>query len=120
LVSDATRAAGLPDGEVDLAGRRGVSADGTVRLADGTLAGSARTLDTGLSTFAAATGATMAQLWPLVSANAASAIGFGERKGSITVGRDADLVLVDSEGVVRLTVVEGTMVYSDLCRSSSP
>lgn len=120
LVSDATRAAGLPDGEVDLAGRRGVSAGGTVRLADGTLAGSAGTLDAGLSTFAAATGATVAQLWPLVSANAASAIGFGERKGTITVNRDADLVLLDGEGVVRLTVVEGKTVYSDLSRRSSP
>src|SRR5438445_5280490 len=45
LVSDATRAAGLPEGQVDLGGRPAVSAGGALRLADGRLAGSVCTLE---------------------------------------------------------------------------
>jgi N-acetylglucosamine-6-phosphate deacetylase len=110
LVSDATRAAGLPDGPVDLGGREALSRAGALRLADGRLAGSVCTLDTARRVFAAATGWGPAELAAAASANAAAAIGLTS-KGSLMAGADADLVLLDSEGRVRMTVAEGRVVH---------
>jgi N-acetylglucosamine-6-phosphate deacetylase len=110
LVSDATRAAGLPDGPVDLAGRVGHHCGGAVRLADGRLAGSALTLDVAVNRFAAATGWGWDALWRAAAGNAAAALGL-PAKGRLVLGADADLVLLDAAGAVRLTVVEGRVVY---------
>lgn len=112
LVSDAVRACGMAEGELDLDGRRVVHAGGAVRLADGTLAGSALTLDAALRNFAAATGHTVEELWAAVSHNPARALGIDDRKGTIEVGKDADLTLLDSAMEVVLTVAEGNIVYS--------
>jgi N-acetylglucosamine-6-phosphate deacetylase len=110
LVSDATRATGLPEGPVDLGGRIGHHAGGAVRLADGRLAGSALTLDVALRHFAAASGWPWEDLWRATSANAAAALGL-TTKGHLSAGADADLVLIDEDWTVRLTVVEGRIVH---------
>ncbi len=110
LVTDATRATGLPDGDVDLGGRTGHHCGGAVRLPDGTLAGSALTFEVGLATFARASGWWWDSLWRAASGNAAAALGL-EGKGSLVPGHDADLVLVDDDGTVHLTVVEGRIVH---------
>jgi N-acetylglucosamine-6-phosphate deacetylase len=110
LVSDATRAAGLPEGPVNLGGRAGHHAGGAVRLADGRLAGSALTLDVALRHFAAATGWSWEDLWRATSANAAAALGLAT-KGHLSTGADADLVLIDEDWIVRLTIVAGRVVH---------
>jgi N-acetylglucosamine-6-phosphate deacetylase len=112
LISDAVRAAGLPDGEVDLGGRAAQHCCGAVRLADGTLAGSVLTLDVALANFAAATGRDWAGLALAVAGNAAAALGLSA-KGRLAQGLDADLVLLgdDGAGDVLLTVVEGRIVH---------
>jgi N-acetylglucosamine-6-phosphate deacetylase len=45
------------------------------------------------------------------SLNAARAIGVSPRKGSLEVGKDADLVLLDEAFTVTLTLAEGEIVY---------
>lgn len=110
LVTDATRATGLPDGEVDLGGRPGRHCGGTVRLEDGTLAGSALTFEVALANFARAAGWGWEHLWKAASGNAARSLGL-DTKGALLPGRDADLVLLDEEGTVRLTVVGGRIVH---------
>jgi N-acetylglucosamine-6-phosphate deacetylase len=112
LISDAVRAAGLPDGDVDLGGRVAQHCCGAVRLADGTLAGSVLTLDVALRRFAAATGWDWSDLARASAGNAAAALGL-PGKGRLAAGADADLVLVadDDAGEVLLTVVEGRIVH---------
>ena len=56
LVSDAIAALGLPDGSYPLGGSEVTVRDGAARLRDGTLAGSATTLDACVRAFAALTG----------------------------------------------------------------
>ncbi|HUS14495.1 MAG TPA: amidohydrolase family protein, partial [Chloroflexia bacterium] len=111
LVSDAMRAAGLPDGAYHLADRAVRVEAGAVRLPDGTLAGSTLTLDRALRNILAATGRPLREIWPMTSLNAARAIGLSARKGSLEVGKDADLVLLDATLGVALTVAEGQVVY---------
>jgi len=106
LVSDATRAAGLPEGPVDLGGRAARHEGGAVRLADGTLAGSALTLDVALGRFAAACGWGWEHLWRAAAGNAAAAPG-PATKGRAAPGADAGLVLLGARGAARLPVVEG-------------
>jgi N-acetylglucosamine-6-phosphate deacetylase len=112
LVSDAVRAAGLPEGDVDLGGRTAQHCCGAVRLPDGRLAGSVLTLDVAVRHFAAATGWDWPELARAAAGNAADALGLAN-KGRLAPGADADAVLVGDGGAgdVLLTVVEGRIVH---------
>ena len=96
LVSDASAPASTTGAVYRLAGmavRRG--ADGAVRTLDGALAGSGTLLDEACRTWAAATGATAAEVVAAASARPAAAIGLdvGLRPGS-----EADLTLTADDG----------------------
>jgi N-acetylglucosamine-6-phosphate deacetylase len=114
LITDAIRAAGMPDGAYAIDSRTITVRDGAVRLPDGTLAGSILTMDAALRNVAAVTGRPLRDLWPMSSLNAARAIGRSATTGSLEVGKDADLVLLDDQLQVRLTVAQGQVVYGDL------
>lgn len=111
LVTDAIRGAGLPEGEYPIGERTVQIRAGVARLPDGTIAGSILTLDRALKNIMAATDLSLQEAWPMSSLNAARAIHVSERKGSLEVGKDADLVLLDPDFSVRLTMVEGEVVY---------
>lgn len=111
LITDAVRMAGFPDGEYALDERTVLMTDGAVRLPDGTLAGSSLTFERGLRNFMAATGEPLENVWQTSSLNAARSIHVADRKGSLEIGKDADLVLVDADIHVHLTVAEGQIVY---------
>ena len=113
LVTDAIRAAGLPDGDYMLDERSVHIHDGAVRLADGTLAGSVLTMERALQNVCAATGRSLAETWRMSSLNAARAIGVSSQKGSLEVGKDADLVVLDESFHVNATLVRGEIVYSN-------
>lgn len=111
LITDAIRAAGLPEGEHRLDERTVTVKDGAVRLPDGSLAGSVLTMERALRNFMQATGQPLEAIWQTSSLNAARAIGVSDRKGSLEKGKDADFVLVDDDLNVHLTVAEGRIVY---------
>lgn len=111
LVTDAIRAAGLPDGEYKLDERSVHIQDGAVRLTDGTLAGSVLTMESALRNVCSATGRPLAEMWATSSLNAARAIGVSSSKGSLEVGKDADLTLLDKSFQVQLTVAHGEIVF---------
>jgi N-acetylglucosamine-6-phosphate deacetylase len=113
LVTDAIRGAGLPDGEYRLDERSVHIRSGAVRLPDGTLAGSVLTMERALQNVCSAAGRSLAEMWVTSSLNAARAIGISAHKGSLEIGKDADLVLLDESFHVRGTVVKGEVVFSD-------
>src|SRR5437867_2217252 len=76
------------------------------------LAGSVLTMERALQNVCAATGRSLAEMWVASSLNAARAIGISAHQGSLEVGKDADLVLLDEDFKVHLTMIEGEMVYS--------
>ncbi|HLE90138.1 MAG TPA: N-acetylglucosamine-6-phosphate deacetylase [Anaerolineales bacterium] len=112
LVTDAIRATGLPAGDYMLDGRSIHIQNGAVRLPDGTLAGSVLTMERALQNVCSATGCALAEVWIMSSLNAARAIGVSSHNGSLEVGKDADLVLLDESFNVNLTVVKGEIVFS--------
>jgi len=114
LISDSISAAGMPDGDYSFEGMPVRVVNGAARLADGTLAGSTLTMERALANFVQATERPLADLVPSSSLNAAKAIHLGCQKGKIEIGYDADLILVDQNLHVKLTMVGGKTVYSEL------
>ncbi len=104
--------AGLPEGEYILDSRSVRIQDGAVRLSDGTLAGSTLTMERALMNATLASGRPLTETWRMSSLNAARAIGISARKGSLEVGKDADLVILDQSYTVHQTIIQGDVVFS--------
>ena len=112
VVSDAIAALGLGDGTHPLGGRHVHVREGQARLADGTLAGCVHGLDAGVRELARTTGSARAAV-EAVTATPARLLGDPDR-GRLAPGTRADLVLLDADLQVRLTVVGGVVAYRDL------
>jgi N-acetylglucosamine-6-phosphate deacetylase len=108
LVTDATAAAGRPDGRYELAGVRLDVRDGAVRNATGSLAGSALTLDTAVRN-ARALGIDPAAALAAVTEVPAMALGRDD-VGRLRVGGPADVVVLSSDLQVKETFVAGRPV----------
>ena len=113
LITDSISAAGMPDGIYTLEGQQVICKEGTAKLADGTLAGSTLTMDAALRNLVQATGRPLEEIWCCSSLNAARSIHLEQRKGKICEGYDADLVLLDSNLHVKLTMIGGKVVFVD-------
>ena len=110
LTTDQTAAAGAAAGTFELSGRRVLSDGMVVRLEDGTLAGSAATMDELIRKAAALPGVSSAQAIGMASAVPARVLG-ERRLGRISVGACADLVVLDGDLAVRQTWVAGRVRY---------
>lgn len=113
LVSDAIRAAGQPNGECVFSEQRVIVRDGRAYLADSpdTLAGSTLTMDNAVKTMVDDAGATLEHAAQMASLNAARILEWKYRRGILAVGKDADLVILDKNLDVRMTIKAGTIVY---------
>lgn len=98
LVSDAVAAAGMPDGGYVLGGLDVEVRDGAVRLADGTLAGSALTLDRAVRHLVESTGLDLAAAVATVTEVPARLL--GGACGRLEVGGPADVTVLDAGGTV--------------------
>ncbi|MDP8262936.1 MAG: N-acetylglucosamine-6-phosphate deacetylase [Candidatus Ancaeobacter aquaticus] len=78
---------------------------------NGTLAGSSLTMDNALRNIINFTGKDVSNSVKLITINPAKALGIEKKKGSLAVGKDADIVVVDKKFNVQLTMVEGRTVY---------
>ena len=111
LITDSIQAAGLPDGEHDQLGVK-VIVDGIrCRFPDGTIAGSALTLDRAVRNLLRNADVPVWRAVNMASLIPARAIGVDDRKGSIEAGKDADLVLMDEGFHVVSTFVGGERRY---------
>lgn len=106
IVSDAMRAAGLPDGAYDLGGQTVDVRAGRARLADGTIAGSTTNLHQEIKNLVGY-GVPFRQVIKSATINPAKAIGEDGRIGSIKAGKDADLVALDKDLNIRLVIIRG-------------
>lgn len=118
LVTDANQAGGLPDGlyrehdhELRVEGGVGL-------LPDGTISSSTRTFDYDFRLFCEYAGISFDQGWPAASATPARIAGVADRKGSVEVGKDADLTALSPEGDVIGTAVAGEWLHIKELRAS--
>jgi N-acetylglucosamine-6-phosphate deacetylase len=110
LTTDQTSAAGAPAGKYFLSGRSVVSDGRVVRLEDGTLAGSAATMPDLVRLMARTPGVGVARAISLASAIPARVLG-ERRLGRISEGACADLVVLDSDLRVKLTMIRGVVKF---------
>lgn len=110
LTTDQTAAAGAAPGTYVLSGREVVSDGHSVRLADGTLAGSAATMDHLVRFMARLPGMTAARAIHLASSVPAKVLG-ERRLGRIAVDACADLVVLDRDLRVQMTMVRGVLRF---------
>lgn len=110
LVTDATEAAGMPDGEYTLAGRPVRVERGTARLAGGAaLAGSTLTADAALRQAVRQAGIPLEVAARLAAAVPARALGIPD-VGEIAPGYRADVVVLDADLRVRRVLARGRWV----------
>lgn len=105
-VTDSTAAAGMPDGDYRLGEYTVHKCLGGVRLADGTLAGSALTMDQALRNLVQVLGLDLVDAARRVSTTAAEYLGLADR-GRLAAGAWADVVVMDAGLVLRRVFVEG-------------
>lgn len=106
LVSDSVAPTGLGDGDYELWGERISVAGGKTQNERGSIAGSVITLLDAVKMYLSL-GASDAEVSRMASANPAKLLGLDKTHGTIAVGKRADLVALDEQGNVRLTIVGG-------------
>lgn len=111
FITDCLPAGGLPEGEYTLGGQKIIYRGIVCRLEDGTVAGSVLHLNRGVwNVFKNSS----IPLWECVngaSLNPATVLGLEKTKGSIEVGKDADVIITDDNFEVTKTIIGGEIKY---------
>ncbi len=111
FITDCLPAGGLPYGEYTLGGAKIIYRDIVCRLEDGTVAGSVLHLNRGVWNVYENSDIPLHECVNGASLNPAAAIGIDDRKGSIEVGKDADIIITDSTFEIKKTIIGGDIRY---------
>ncbi len=114
LVSDSMKGVGLPDGEHFIGGQVCVCKGGIAIIKDrpGVIASSITPL-VGMLRFAhTVVGLPLTDAWKMASVNPAKVIGFADTKGSLSPGKDADILVLDSNMAIKGVWARGIDVVS--------
>ncbi|SHO52400.1 N-acetylglucosamine-6-phosphate deacetylase [Anaerocolumna xylanovorans] len=116
LVTDSMRAAGMGEGPSILGslkdGMEVFVEDGVAKLPDRkAFAGSVATADRLVRTMAGPAGVPLVDAVRMISITPAKVIGIDDRKGSLAPGKDADIVIFDSDIDIKTTIIKGKTVY---------
>ena len=112
LITDAMPGAGLPDGKYELLDQVVTVKDGKATLPDGTIGGSTVTMEGSLRTLVQLVGIPMFEAVRMASLNPAKVIKLDTNIGSIEVGKEANLAILDDAFNVHMTIVRGKVVFS--------
>lgn len=111
FITDCLPAGGLPEGEYTLGGQKIIYRGIVCRLADGTVAGSILHLNKGVWNVYGNSDIPLYECVNCASLNPATVLGLDSRKGSIEIGKDADIIITDGEFNVQKTVIGGKIRY---------
>ena len=113
MISDSMRATGLPDGEYELGGQPVIVKGRRATLHDGTIAGSATNLFDCMMTAVKEMNIPLTDAILCASRNPAKAIGVYDTVGSITIGKQADFVIINKSDLsIKKVIVRGKYVNS--------
>jgi len=107
LITDCVRAGGMPDGEYTLGGQKFTLKGIECRQKDGTIAGSVLKLNEAVRNYRDYAGIPMYEAVRAASLNAAESAGIADMRGSLTPGKQADIILMDDECRVVRTIIRG-------------
>ncbi|MCF2503467.1 N-acetylglucosamine-6-phosphate deacetylase [Dyadobacter sp. CY107] len=116
LITDAMRAAGMPEGESTLGslknGLKVIVEDGVAKLLDRTsFAGSVSTTDRLVRNMVQMADVSLLDSVRMMTATPARIMGVDHKKGTLVAGKDADIVIFDSDINIQKTIVRGRIIY---------
>ena len=116
LITDAMRAAGTDVKESVLgnlnSGLKVIVEDGVAKLPDrSSFAGSVATADRLVRTMISMGGVSLADAIKMITATPARILGVDDKKGELVPGKDADMVMFDSNINIAMTMIKGSIVY---------
>ncbi len=119
LITDAMRAAGMPEGESVLGplktGLKVIVEDGVAKLPDRTsFAGSVSTADRLVRTMIQKADISLLEAVRMITVTPARIMNADDKKGSLVTGKDADIVIFDENINVKFTLVQGRVVHNIL------
>ena len=117
LITDSMRSAGMPAGDSILGskhnGLKVIVEDGVAKLPDrSSFAGSVATCDRLVRTMINMADVPLLEAVKMASQTPANILGIGSSKGSLITGKDADIVIFDSNINVSTTIVQGRVIYN--------
>ena len=116
LITDAMRAAGMPPGESMLGhrqhGLKVIVEDGVAKLPDrASFAGSVATADRLVRTMVLMADVPLIEAVRMITHTPARILEVSDKKGSLAAGKDADIVIFDSNIRIEMTMIKGRIVY---------
>ena len=116
LITDAMRAAGMPEGDSILGslrdGLKVIVEDGVAKLPDrSAFAGSVGTADRMVRTMIQSAGVPLVDAVYMMTRTPASILKLSHRKGALIAGQDADIVLFNDNIDIQMTIVGGKIIY---------
>jgi len=119
LITDSMRAAGLESGESILGslkdGLKVIVEDGVAKLPDRTaFAGSVATADRCVRTMVQLAGVPLLHAVQMMTSTPARICKVDRSKGTLTVGKDADVVIFDEQIQVKTTIINGRVILNQL------
>ncbi|MDC3412215.1 N-acetylglucosamine-6-phosphate deacetylase [Aquibacillus sp. 3ASR75-11] len=113
LITDALRAKCLEPGTYELGGQQVSVTEDRATLPDGTLAGSTLKMLDGVRNMMTYTDASIKDIIKMAAVNPAKQVGIFDKKGSIAVKKDADILLIDDHWTIRYTICRGEIAYKE-------
>ncbi|WP_369380921.1 N-acetylglucosamine-6-phosphate deacetylase [Lysinibacillus fusiformis] len=112
VITDGMRAKGMPDGLYQLGGNEvEVMNNQCIQRKTGSLAGSVLNMNTARKNIEEWLTLSLAEQIRVVTLNQAEHLGIDNRKGSIALGKDADIVWLNEEGEVEKTFCLGNLAF---------
>ena len=117
LCTDAMRGAGMPDGESILGslnnGQKVIIEDGVAKMPDRkAFAGSVATTDRLVRTMIYLAGVPLIDAVRMMSLTPARILHIDKEKGSLEIGKDADIVIFDNQININNTILKGHVIYT--------
>jgi N-acetylglucosamine-6-phosphate deacetylase len=111
LITDSMRAGCIKSGIYELGGQEVIVENGAAKLKDGTLAGSVLTLNKGVKNMLEYSDLELYEAVAMATLIPAKVINMDNKKGSLEVGKDADIIIFNREIDVFFTIVAGKIVF---------
>lgn len=118
LITDAMRAAGMPPGESILGSKKNgtsvIVEDGVAKMPDrNSFAGSVATFDRLVRNMIKLADVPLIEAIRMATETPARILGINNKKGMLTIGRDADIVIFDENIHIGATIIKGKTVYTN-------
>lgn len=111
LVTDAMPPVGTDHESFMMYGQTIYVKEGGCYTADGTIAGSALTMNRAIKTMHERVGISLREAIAMATEVPANAIGVSDAKGNLSVGKDADIVICDREMQVFKVLIKGNVIH---------